>query len=156
MATRRERISEANLQLVAKLNQLKTLQGDLTALSTTNTANLVAAINEVLGVAQSAASASEINDAVTALNSTWSSTKITAEITAAITAALEGEDLSDIADAIVALAQADNGLVSAVAAQSFTAGQIAQAQSNINAADATEVGDTDYDFLSEINSNLSF
>lgn len=155
MATRRERISAANLQLVAKLNQLKTLQGDLTALSTTNQANLVAAINEVLGVAQSGG-ASEINDAVTALNSTWSSTKINSEISAAVTAALEGEDLSDIADAIVALAQADNGLVSATQAQAFTAPQIAQAQSNIDAASATEVGDTDYDFLAEVNANLSF
>lgn len=156
MATRRERISDSNLLLVSKMNLLKTLIGDLGALSTTNTSNLVAAINEVLGIANSGAGAVQINDAVTNLTETWSSTKISTEITTAVTNALEGEDLSDIADQIASLIQADNGLVSATAPQSFTPAQIAQAQSNIDSASATQVGNTDYDFVAEINSNLSF
>lgn len=155
MATRQERISEANLQLVAKLNLLKTLQGDLSALSTVNTSNLVAAINEVLGIANQPGGA-QINDAATNTTETWSSSKINSEINSKIAAALEGEDLSDLADEILALAQADAGLVSAVAAQAFTPAQIAQAQANIDAASATEVGNTDFNFLAEINSNLSF
>lgn len=156
MATRRERISESNLLLVSKMNLLKTLIGDLNALSTTNSSNLVASINEVLGIANSGANSVQINDAVANLTETWSSTKISTEIATAVTNALEGEDLSDIADQIASLIQADNGLVSATAPQSFTPAQIAQAQSNIDSASATEVGDTDYDFVAEINSNLSF
>lgn len=156
MPTRRERISEANLQLVARLNLLRTLIGDLTNLSTTNTANLVAAINEVLGIAQGNSGGVTINDAVTNLTQTWSSSRISNEVATVVSNALEDEDLSDIAEDITALMQADQGLVSASNSQVFNATQQAQARSNIDAASGTEVGSTDYDFLSEINSNLTF
>lgn len=155
MSTRRERVSEANLQVVAKLNLLKSLQGDLAGLSTTNTANLVAAINEVLVLASSPSGA-QINDSVTNLTEVWSSTKVSTEIAAGISNALEGEDLSDLAADILSLTQADNGLVSADTAQAFTEAQKTQARSNIDAASATEVGDTDYNFLAEVNANLTF
>ena len=153
--SRQQEISNANLQLVAKLNELKTLQGALTSLSTTNKSNLVSAINEVLGLANQPGGA-QINDAVTNLAETWSSTKINTEITSAVTNALEGEDLSDLASDILALTQADNGLVSAESAQTFSEAQKTQARSNIDSASATDMGDPNYDFLAEINSNLSF
>jgi len=86
-----------------------TNNGDVSSLNTTAT-NLVGAINEIKTTADNAASASEINDGVTALTSTWSSTKIKSEITGDIAAALEGEDLSDLADAVAANAANDLNL----------------------------------------------
>lgn len=60
------------------VKSLFTNQGSLASLNTTNKDSLVAAINEV-----NATSGSEIDDGVTALDSTWSSTKIDGEVTAA-------------------------------------------------------------------------
>ena len=153
--SRQTRLSEANLRLVAKLNELKTEIGDLAQLSTTNDANLVAAINEVLGMANQPGGA-QINDAVTNLTEVWSSSRTNTAITAAVTAALEGEDLSDLAAEITALAQADAGLVSSDSAQSLTPAQQQQARENIDAVSLTDHGDPDFNFLAEINSNLSF
>lgn len=62
-------------------------------------------------------------------------------VDAEIANALEGEDLSDIAAAIVALQAADQNLVSAGAAQTFSAAEQQQARDNIGAVTAT---DTDY------------
>ena len=152
---RQARISDANLRLVSKLNELKTALGDLTQLSTTNDANLVAAINEVLGMANQPSGA-QINDAVTNLTEVWSSSRTRAAITGAINAALEGEDLSDLAAEITALTQADAGLISADTSQSLTPAQQQQARENIDAVSLTDHGDPDFDFLAEINSNLSF
>ncbi|MEO0573034.1 MAG: hypothetical protein AAF039_15105 [Bacteroidota bacterium] len=157
MATREQRIRDANAKITTKLNTLKSEIGNVPGLSTTDKTSLVAAINETLGVAQAAAGGGvSINDSVTNLTQAWSSTKISSEITTAITAALEGEDLSDLADAISNLAVTDAGLVSALNTQSFTAPQQAQARTNIDAAHATEVGDTDYDFEADIDSALTF
>ena len=158
MATRRERLSSAFTKITSKLNALKSEIGITTSLSTTDKSSLVAAINETLGVAQAAANTggAVIDDSVTNLVNAWSSTKINSEITSAITNALEGEDLSDLADAIANLQLTDAGLVSANTAQSFTAAQQLQARQNIDAASATEVGNTDYDFEADIDSALSF
>lgn len=153
--SRQTRISDANLLLVAKLNELKTQIGDPGSLSTTNKANLVAAINEVFTIA-SAPNGAQINDGAASLTEVWSSSKTASEITAAITAALEGEDLSDLAAEITALMQADQGLVSATATQSFDAAQQLQARTNIGSVASDDVGDTDFDFEAEINANLSF
>ena len=152
---RQARISDANLRLVSKLNELKTALGDLTQLSTTNDANLVAAINEVLGMANQPSGA-QINDAVTNLTEVWSSSRTNTAISQAVAAALEGEDLSDLAAEITALSQADAGLISSDSAQSLTPAQQQQARENIDAVSLTDHGDPDFDFLAEINSNLSF
>ena len=97
-----------------------------------------------------------INDSATNLTQAWSSTKISSEITSAIAAALEGEDLSDLATAIANLQVTDQGLVSASASQSFNGTQQTQARTNIDAASATEVGNTDYDFEADIDAALTF
>lgn len=155
--SRQTRIS-AWLQAVAlKMNTLKSLIGDFAGLSTTDTSSLVAAINEVKATADSAAGGGvAINDAATNTTQTWSSNKIKTEITADIATALEGEDLSDLAAQVAANAAADAGLVSASAVQSFNASQQAQARTNINAVDADDVGNTDYDFAAEFNALVSF
>ncbi len=156
MATREARLSSAFAKIVLKLNALKSQAGDLTGLSTTDKTSLVAAINEVKGIADAAAGGGvSINDSVTNTVNAWSSSKISAEITSAITAALEGEDLSDLAAAIAALTAADANLIS-VLSQTFTAPQQTQARANIDAASATEVGDTDRDFEADIDSALTF
>lgn len=62
---------------------------DLTGLSTTAKTNLVAAINEVLGLVEDlSAGAAGIDDAATATTSTWSSSKTDDEIDARVQAAV--------------------------------------------------------------------
>ena len=119
-------------QLLAnKLNVLHGRDGDFTALTTTEKASLVSAINEVHAMV---VSASMIDDSQTSPTSIYSSAKTLSEINSAIWNALEGEDLSDLAASVAALAQADTGLVSTAAAQSFDDVAKAQARSNIGAA----------------------
>ncbi len=127
---------DALVPLIAgKLNDLNAQDGDLTALQTTVKTTLVEAINENKAAIDAAtAGGLQINDAAAEASTVWSGQKTDSEITSRIAAALEGEDLSDIAAQITALMQADNGLVSAVAAQTFDATQQAQARSNIGAA----------------------
>lgn len=157
MATRRERISLGFARIVAKLNDLFSNIGDLTALSTTNKSSTVAAINEVKALADAAAGGGvSINDTAQSATETWSSNKIKSEITQDIAGALEGEDISDLSAQVAANAAADAGFVSVSAPQSFDAAQQTQGRTNLNAANATEVGNTDHDFVTEINAALSF
>lgn len=120
--------------------------GDVSALNTTAT-NLVAAINEVKGIADAAGTGNaSINDAVTELTSVWSSQKVSDEITAAIVAALEGEDLSDLADAIAANAAAQVNLVNQSQFNTLETTVNAKA----NASDVytqTELGDPETDLV---------
>ena len=111
---------------------VKVKQWDLTTLTTTEKSTIVWAINEVK------ASIGTLDTAVTI------------RINDAIAAALEWEDLSDLADAILALVQADEWLVS-ITAQTFTAPQQAQARTNIWAVSTTAVWDTERDFSTDFN-----
>lgn len=155
--SRRTRLSGWLQAVVGKLNILKSELGELTGLSTADKSSHVAAINEVKAIADAASGGGiTIDDAATNSAQTWSSTKINSEITAKITTALEGEDLSDIAGDIAALIQSDQGLVNALASQSFNSTQQAQARTNIDAAGATDMGDPEYDFLTEFNGLISF
>lgn len=86
----------------------------------------------------------QIDDAATGLATTWSSSKIAQEIGAAMAALVAGapeaqDTLKELADRIVALAQADTGLVSAAAVQALTAAQQAQARANIGAQSAADL-----------------
>ena len=156
MATRQVRLSNAFAKVVAKLNLLKTEIGSLPGLSTTDKSNIVAAINEVKAIADAAAGGgATINDTVTNTTTVWSGSKINTEITSAIATALEGEDLSDLATAIANLQATDLNLVSVIS-QSFNLTQQAQARANIDAAHATEVGDTDYNFDADIDAAITF
>ena len=119
--------------IATQVKNIKVKQWDLTTLTTTEKNTIVWALNEVKA-------------------SIWTlDTDVTTRINTAIANALEWEDLSDLADQILALVQADNWLVSATAVQSFTDPQKAQARSNINAASATDVGDTTRDFVTDFN-----
>lgn len=141
--------------LAQKLNQLNAKDGNLSNLNTSDKSSLVSAINDVLAIAtaaqNAAANASDINDSdADSTTTTLSASEITsrlADLTTALTAqqntaiasALEGEDLSDIASAVAALAAADNNLVSASAAQSFDASQQQTARNNIGAASSADM-----------------
>lgn len=137
---------------------LKSNQGDLTSLTTTQKSSLVLALNEVKSIVDSK---STVNDTVTGSSTTWSSTKISSAISQAVTDLINGADsssdtLKDLADKVAGLVQADNGLVSANQVQSFTEQQKQTARNNIDVYSKTEIGDiTSADFVATVNSTYN-
>lgn len=167
MATREQRVIDLAVAIAAQINTAKSERGALASLSTTNQASLVAAINEVKSIADAAAGGGVmINDAATNLTDAWSSSKIATEIAAAINNLIDSapgalDTLNELAVAIqgndtdiagILTAQADRV---AVTSQTFTAPQQAQARTNIDAANATEVGDTDHNFVDDFTGALT-
>lgn len=149
--TQQTNIAAAFLRIVNASNALNARIGTLSTLTTTDKSSVVAALNEVKA---SISGFAAINDAATASGTTWSSTKIQAQITAAITAILNGADsandtLLELANRITAVAQADAGLVSAVATQSFTPTQQQQACENIG------IGDPAHNYVTAISAALN-
>lgn len=138
---------------------------DLSALTTTQKGNLVAALNELKAAIP--ASPVTINDAATNGTQTWSSTKINTQITAALNALTTGAPaaldtldelaaaLGDDANFAATMTTALGNRVRVDAAQTFTAPQQAQARANIDAASATGVGDTTTDFVAIFNAGLA-
>ena len=161
MAVLTQSINDGFVQITTLLKQvnntLKGNQGDLTKLSTADKTSLVNALNEIKGLIDSSSS---INDNQTTAGNTWSATKISNEITQAITNLINGADassdtLKELADKIMALAQVDNGLVSASQSQSFTAQQKAQARTNIDVYSKAEIGDINTNFVTTINTTYN-
>lgn len=119
--------------------------GGVNNLQTTDKTSVVAAINEVLNEASTAFSKLENSiDSEFARKSELTSLATKAELTQAITDLINGADadsdtLKELADKITALAQADNGLVSAGSAQSFNATQKKRARDNIGAISEADV-----------------
>jgi len=135
-----------------------TARGALSNLSTTAKSNLVAAINEVLGIAQSAAGGGvSINDSAASTTTAYSSSKTDAQIAAAISALINGapaayDTLKEIADYIAndttgmsALTTAINNRVRFDDVQTLTTVQQQQACANLG------VGDPTTDFLGAYN-----
>ena len=156
------------LEIATTINNLKALLGalpnPLADLTTGTKSTLVGAINEIdAAVDALAASASGIDDAVTASDSTWSSVKIAAQITAdlstAITDLVDGApdalntvnelaaalqaNVADITTILTALA---NRVRTDTAAQGLTTTQQSNARTNIGAASAEDVGSTTTDY----------
>lgn len=144
-------------------NTIKTVNakiGNMANLTTTDKTTVVAALNELKA---SITALNLIDDTTVSSTETYSSAKIEAVITTAISTLINGagadsDTLKELADQIVALAQADNGLVSTALAQNFSAAQKTQARDNIGAASAadlatltTNVGNTDRDFVADFN-----
>ena len=161
MAVLTQSINDGFAQITTLLKQvnntLKSNQGDLTKLSTTDKTSLVNALNELKSTI---GNKSEINDNQNTATNTWSATKISTEITTAITNLINGADVSsdtlkELADKIAALAQADNGLVSANQAQAFTAAQKLQARDNIDVYSKAGIGDIDTNFVTTINTTYN-
>lgn len=161
MAVLTQSINEGFAQITMLLKQVDTTlkgnQGDLTKLSTADKTSLVNALNELKATIDNKTS---INDGQTTTANTWSAAKISSEITQAITNLINGADVSsdtlkELADKIVALAQADNGLVSASQSQAFTEQQKAQARSNIDVYSKAEIGDINTNFVTTINTTYN-
>ena len=161
MAVLTQSINDGFAQITMLLKQvnntLKGNQGDLTKLSTADKTSLVNALNELKTTIDNKTS---INDSQTTTANTWSATKISNEITTAITNLINGADVSSdtlkkLADKITALAQADNGLVSASQSQAFNEQQKAQARTNIDVYSKAEIGDINTNFVTTINTTYN-
>ena len=161
MAVLTQSINDGFAQITILLKQvnntLKGNQGDLTKLNTADKTSLVNALNELKTTIDNKTA---VNDSQTTTANTWSATKINNEITTAITNLINGADVSsdtlkELADKIAALAQADNGLVSASQVQSFTVAQKLQARSNIDVYSKAEIGDINTNFVTTINTTYN-
>lgn len=166
---------EQRLILLAQAigGDIKTLtvaQGSLTSLTTTAKSNLVAAINELKSITDGlAGGGAAINDAAGDGDTTvtWSANKIFDSIAAA-KAALKNElvdgagaaldTLNELADALnndpnfaATIATEIANRVRYDAVQTLTEPQKAQARANIGAQAASDVGDTDRDFVGDYN-----
>lgn len=148
------------------IKALKLANGVLADLDTTAKGNLVAAINEVYGIATAASGGGAvINDAAGDGDTThtWSADKIGDSLAAAINSLRDelragaGPALDTFAEiaaqlatdetAAAALSTAVSNRVRVDAAQALSGAQQTQARSNIGAQDAASVGDTDQDLV---------
>lgn len=140
---------------------------DLSALTTTQKGNLVAALNELKAAIDSIGTPVTINDASAASTTqTWSVTKISSEITAALNALTTGAPgalntldelaaaLGDDANFAATITTALGNRVRVDVAQGLTAPQQAQARSNIGAQEAALIGDPDTNFVTTFNAGL--
>ena len=150
------RIESLVIRVAQEFNDVRAKTGDLANLTTTDKSNLVAAINELKAAV---VSSSEIDDANIAISSTYSSSKIVTLLDALKSEILGGADaayetLLEIQQLLQngttgpdALLAAVNNRVRFDAAQTLSAPEQAQARSNIGAVAASDVGDTDTDFV---------
>ncbi|AXQ69707.1 hypothetical protein HOU03_gp125 [Caulobacter phage CcrSC] len=168
MATLVTRISDLATRIAAEIKSLHTLvngnAADLSALTTTDKSSLVAALNELRTYAVSV-----IDDTATSASTakTWSASKITGQINAAISALVNSsptalDTLKELADALgndpnfaASMTTALGNRVRIDAAQTLTAPQTAQARANIDAAQASAIGDPDTNFVSVFNAGLT-
>ena len=160
-------ITALSTSIAAQCNTLKTNIGALASLSTTNKANLVAAINE-LKAALDGLDVPEIDDEATSGSEvTWSVDQIKASIAAAIDALVGSAPgaldtlaelaaaLDDDPDIITDLLSAQALRVRVDASQSFDGTQQAQGRANIGAQSAAAIGNTDRDFAADFTGALT-
>jgi capsid protein len=150
------RIESLVIRVAQEFNDVRAKAGHLASLTTTDKSSLVAAINELQTAVQSATA---IDDNQIAASSTYSSTKIVSLLDALKADILGGADAAyDTLLEIQQLLQSGTtGLDALLAAvnlrvrfdgeQTLNAAQQAQARSNIGAVAASDVGDTDTDFV---------
>ena len=150
------RIESLVIRVAQEFNDVRAKTGNLANLTTTDKSNLVAAINELKAAV---VSSSEIDDANIAISSTYSSSKIVTLLDALKSEILGGADaaydtlleiqqlLQNGTTGLDALLAAVNNRVRFDAAQTLSAPEQAQARSNIGAVAASDVGNTDTDFV---------
>ena len=150
------RIESLVIRVAQEFNDVRDKAGNLANLTTTDKSNLVAAINELKAAVVSSA---VIDDAHVAATTTYSSNKIVSLLDALKTEILGGADaaydtlveiqqlLQNGTSGLDALLAAVNNRVRFDAAQSLTVAEQLQARSNIGAVAATDVGNTDTDFV---------
>ena len=155
MATTESEIKLFATEVGTQLKGLRTLMGLLSNLTTTDKTNLIAAINEVN--AKTAGAGAQIDDATARTTTVYSSSRTEARITAA-TAALKSDilggagptvdTLKEIADIlassgsdVAALTTALSKRVRFDAAQTLTAPEKVQANTNIGSVSLAQFGD---------------
>ena len=150
------RIESLVIRVAQEFNDVRAKAGNLANLTTTDKSNLVAAINELKAAVVSSA---VIDEAHVAATTTYSSNKIVSLLDALKTEILGGADaaydtlveiqqlLQNGTSGLDALLAAVNNRVRFDAAQSLTVAEQIQARSNIGAVAATDVGNTDTDFV---------
>ena len=150
------RIESLVIRVAQEFNDVRAKAGNLANLTTTDKSNLVAAINELKAAVVSSA---VIDDAHVAPPPPYSSNKIVSLLDALKTEILGGADaaydtlveiqqlLQNGTSGLDALLAAVNNRVRFDAAQSLTVAEQLQARSNIGAVAATDVGNTDTDFV---------
>ena len=150
------RIESLVIRVAQEFNDVRAKTGDLANLTTTDKSNLLAAINELKAAV---VSSSEIDDANIAISSTYSSSKIVTLLDALKSEILGGADaaydtlleiqqlLQNGTSGLDALLAAVNNRVRFDAAQTLTVPEQAQARSNIGAVAASDIGNTDTDFV---------
>lgn len=147
-------LSTAFSEVGADVGLLKELlngsAADLSALTTTNKANLVLALNELKSAIDAATS---INDSTTTVTTTWSSSKINSQINAAIAGIIDGAPAAlDTLNELAAALNDDDTVIDALLAnqakrvavdqaQAFTAAEKLQGCNNL------DIGDPTTDFL---------
>lgn len=146
-------VSALATQIGTDVKSLLEKIGDLSALTTTQKANIVVALNELKAglTALEGKLGAQIDDSSTAADKTWSSSKINSQISAAVSGLVNGapetlDTLKELADAletnkdaIEALQTLAAGHVKFDAAQSLSPEQQTQARSNIAAAGTEEL-----------------
>lgn len=149
--TSSEQVAALAQTIGTDIAQLLAAIGDLSALTTTEKASLVVALNELKASLSSIDLTKIIDDNKTTTNLTWSSTKISKAISDAVAALVNGapeamdtlKELADVIasnkDAIEALQTIAAGHVKYDAEQTLTTKQKTQARSNIDAASTAEV-----------------
>ena len=150
------RIESLVIRVAQEFNDVRAKAGNLANLTTTDKSNLVAAINELQAAVVPSAL---MDDAHIAATTTYSSNKIVSLLDALKTEILGGADaaydtlveiqqlLQNGTSGLDALLAAVNNRVRFDAAQSLTVAEQLQARSNIGAVAASDVGNTDTDFV---------
>ena len=150
------RIESLVIRVAQEFNDVRAKAGNLANLTTTDKSNLVAAINELQAAV---AASSAIDDAQISTSTTYSSSKIVTLLDALKAEILGGADaaydtlveiqqlLQNGTSGLDALLAAVNNRARFDAAQSLTVAEQLQARSNIGAVAASDVGNTDTDFV---------
>lgn len=172
MATQAQRLQDLATAIGTDVKTLRTFltgspTGTLAGLATTAKDSLVAALNEVRAqaIAAAASGGAQINDAAAATTTAYSSQKVEDRIAAVIQQILGSttpaalDTLDEIANALgddqnfaATITAALGKRVRVDAAQTFTAGEKAQARANIGAdITSTEIGNPDQDLVAAYN-----
>lgn len=149
-------LSSFVLRVAQEFNTVKDRTGNLSALTTTNKSNLVAAINELQALVTAS---SDIDDSQVSTTTTYSSNKIVSLLSALKAEILGGADaaydtLLEIQQALTSSSSGLDALLASInhrvrfdAVQTLTVQEQTQARTNIGAVAATDIGDTTLDFV---------
>jgi len=164
MSTLVVRISDLATRMATECKSLRTLVNangaDLSALTTTQKASLVAAINELKTALDALGTPITISDSTSSTTQVWSSSKVASEITAAKNALTNGaaaalDTLSELAAALGNDADFASTITTSLgyrlrfdAVQTLTTEQKTQACANLG------IGEPDTDFVTTFNSGL--